>query len=345
MLKVSQFMNKALFDKDSGYYRKKNPIGKEADFITAPEISQAFGELLAAYILQVSANIKTPISLVEMGAGKGTLFYDILLTIDKLARKNNPQAVDFLSKTTFHIIEINEVLRKFQQEKLKNFTVKWYENFTEFLNINSEKIFFISNELFDCFPIDQFVKTDIGWCERLVIKKVQDFEFISAKFDPKTHNFVENLIGFKDSQKVPFGGVFEYSEVAKNFMSQLCQALESRGGIAINFDYGYVKTEFANTLQAIKNHQKTSVLENVGEADITALVDFSLLEKIVKSYRLDSSLISQREFLMALGIEERRKILLQEKSDEEKNLINLSIDRLIAPEAMGELFKCLIVWK
>ncbi len=354
-MKISHFTSRALFHPTSGYYRTRNPL---ADFITSPEISQVFGELIAAYLLDVTLHLlrgpKSKISFVEMGAGKGTLFFDILSTIKKLAEKKNPQAVDFLERATFHIIEINEVLKKIQQKKLKDFSVTWHEDFTEFLcrkfDVNSTKkssrnevqrdlplsrgmggdsqIFFISNELFDCFPIDQFIKTDIGWCERLI----DSDKFITANFDPKIHQFIENLV----AENAPFGAVFEHSSAARNFMSQLCEALKTNGGIAINFDYGYIKNEFANTLQAIKNHQKVEVLKNVGEVDITAHVDFSALEEIAKNCRLNSSIISQREFLISLGIEERRKILPPSE--------NSAIDRLIAVDQMGELFKCHIIW-
>ncbi len=383
-MKISHFTHEALFNKDCGYYRTKNPL---ADFVTSPEISQVFGELLAAYILQISSAKKNPISFVEMGAGKGTLFYDILTTIKNLAEKKNPQAVDFLKRAEFHIIEINPVLKKIQQEKLHEFSVKWHESFEEFLNpklpeqnpklpersrgvgtqtqvpstllgeLKSEFLF-ISNELFDCFPIDQFVKTDIGWCERLVKipKQVRDDNpvttsphhhselvsgsFFLANFDPQIHQFVQNLV----KVDVPFGAVFEHSKAAQKFMSQLCQALQTHGGIAINFDYGYFKNEFANTLQAIKNHKKVSVLESVGEADITAHVDFAALDKIVKNFNLNSSLITQREFLLSLGIENRREKLIA-KNPAQARGINSAIDRLIAPDQMGDLFKCHIFWK
>jgi SAM-dependent MidA family methyltransferase len=345
-MKISHFTSHALFHPASGYYRTRNPLD---DFITAPEISQVFGELIAAYILQISSTKKSKISLVEMGAGKGTLFFDILSAVKKLAEKKNPQAIDFLERTTFHIIEINEVLKKIQREKLKDFAVNWHENFDGFLSedlsktgfvtpssarefvrqpiTDNRQLFFISNELFDCFPIDQFVKTDIGWCERLI----DSGKFVTANFNPEIHQFVESEV----KENVPFGAVFEHSSAAKNFMSQLCEALKNHGGIAINFDYGYAKTEFANTLQAVKKYQKVSIFEK--NCDITAHVDFSALEKIAKNFGLNSSLITQREFLISLGIEERRKILPPSE--------NSAIDRLIAPDQMGELFKCLIIWK
>ncbi|MBU6140701.1 MAG: SAM-dependent methyltransferase [Proteobacteria bacterium] len=320
-------MQEAMFNEASGYYRTQNPIGKDSDFITSPEISQVFGELIAAYFLQVSSTRSGKISLVEMGAGRGILFFDILRVIKKMAEKNNAIALDFLRRTKFHIIEINEVLVKIQQKKLSDFEIKWHKKFEDFLSEEGQ-IFFISNELFDCFPIDQFVNTDIGWCERMIGQG----EFVVRNFDPKIHQFVQNLAGFT----APFGAIFEHSESAHNFMNQLCEALKIKGGIAINFDYGYEKSEFANTLQSVKNHQKNNIFENVGNSDLTAHVDFGALDKIAKSHGLASSLVTQSQFLTSLGIEERRKKLPEENS---------AIDRLIAPDQMGELFKSHIIWK
>ncbi len=362
-------MSEALFHPSRGYYRTKNPIGKNSDFITAPEISQVFGELLAAYLVQIASSKKTEIALVEMGAGKGTLFKDIINSIRGLAEKRIPQAVDFLERATFHIVEINPVLQKVQKESLGEFEVKWYETFSEFVLQNqSSEIFFVSNELFDCFPIDQFVKTAAGWRERMIgggnepqiLKQVQDdgnsrfsphlnpelvagsnnSHFFLADFNQKSHDFIENEIG----SPAPINAVFEYSLEARSFMAQLCQSLKQQGGIAIIIDYGYIKNEFANTFQAIKNHQKCHVLENFGEADLTALVDFLALEKIAQNCDLKSSLISQGQFLVGLGIEERRKALLTNKSAAQQKEINLAIDRLIDSNQMGELFKCLIIW-
>lgn len=334
-------MRQALFDRLSGHYVKNNPIGKKGDFITAPEISQTFGELIAAYILQLSANIKKDIVLTEMGAGQGTLFFDILTTIDKLAKNNNALALDFLGHARFCIIEISPALTKIQQEKLKDFKIEWLSYFDKLNMTTSEELIFISNELFDCFAIDQYVKTDIGWCERVVEK----LQFVTANFDPKINQFVEEKVGKKESDILPFGAVFEYSKEAADFMAQLCRLLSQKGGIAIIIDYGYIKNEFANTLQALKNHQKINVLEGKGSADITALVDFLMLEKIAKEFSLDSSLVTQREFLLGLGIEERRKALTIGKTKVEIDLIKSEIDRLIDKNQMGELFKCLIIWR
>ncbi len=336
-MKISHFMSDALFKEKSGYYRTKNPIGKDSDFITSPEISQVFGELLAAYILEIASHKNCEISLVEMGAGKGTLFKDILNSIKKLVDKNISQAINFINRSDFHIIEINEALQKIQQENLSEFNIVWHNNFADFLVQSSKQkeIFFISNELFDCFPLDQFVFTEGGWRERII----ENNKFTLALFKQEIHDFVEQEINCL----APIGAVFEYSKAARELMKDLCDAIKNQGGVAINIDYGYVKNEFLNTLQAVKNHKKVDVLQEDG-ADITALVDFCALEKIVKNCNLQSSIISQSHFLRSLGIEERRKSLLTKNIDKEQE-INLAIDRLISSDQMGELFKCLIIWR
>lgn len=340
-MKISEFVEKALFDEDNGYYKTKNPIGGSSDFITSPEVSQVFGELLAAYILHAISGYKGEISFVEMGAGRGVLFYDILYTFQKLAKKDNE--IDLLLKNiNFNIIEINPVLRKVQKEKLDAFGVNFYENFDKFEKENSDrKIIFISNELFDCFAVDQYILSEGGWRERVIVNDGKNRCFSLAPFNKKINEFVKTQIG---NVWVPLGGVYEYSKSAREFMQKLCNILKCRGGLAINIDYGYNKNLFVNSLQALKNHKKCDVLEDPGNVDITAHVDFEALDKIAFNYGLNRSFVSQKEFLLALGIENRRKILLEKNQEKEKE-INLAVDRLIKSDEMGDLFKVHILWK
>ena len=345
-------MQEALFNPLHGYYRTKNPIGKKSDFITSPEISQVFGEILAAYFLAIFSDKKTKITLVEIGSGSGTLFLDVLFSLQKLAQKQNQQALDFLKKTSFHIIEINLVLKEIQREKLKNFPVFWHQNFAEFLQKTEDEkaeIALFSNEFFDCFPIDQFVKTNLGWQEKLVGIFEDELAFTLAKFDLAIDQLIEKIL-LEETKNIDFDSyknreiTFEYSFQARSCMTEISESLAKRGGIAINFDYGYFENDFANSLQAIKNHQKTNPLKNVGDSDITALVDFASFDKIAKKFLLNSSLISQKDFLLSLGVEERRKSLIA-KNPNQKEAINSSIDRLISDNEMGRLFKCHIIWK
>lgn len=339
-MKVSEFVEKALFDDKAGYYKTKNPIGQSSDFITAPEISQVFGELLAAYILQSIVGLKGKISLVEMGAGRGVLFYDILATFHKLA-KSNDQIAKLLAETNFSIIEINPVLRKVQKEKLSDFSVNFYEDFDTFSqDHDARQIVFISNELFDCFAIDQYVLCEGGWRERVVVGSGQKRSFNLAPSDKDVNEFVKKEVG---NALMPLGGVYEYSKSAREFMGKLCNILKCRGGLAINIDYGYYKNQFVNSLQGVKNHKKCDVLQDPGNVDITAHVDFGALDNVVKALGLKSSFLSQKEFLVSLGVEERQKSLI-EKNPEKVKEINLAVDRLINSDEMGDLFKVHIVW-
>lgn len=365
LLTIAEFMQEALFNPLHGYYQKKIPIGKDGDFITAPEISQVFGELIGLYFLNLASGSKNPIALVEMGAGKGSLLRDFLLMIKKLAEKNIIEAQNFLEKISIHIVEISPALQKIQKENLAEIGIQinWHNNFQGFLESikQDEEIYFVANELFDCFPINQFIKTQEGWCEKVISLKDEELEFFIEGFNSLKNKIVEQLIkeslvceqgSISSDNKLGFVGngveenaVFEHSFSAANFMQELAQALQNQGGVALIIDYGYSKNEFKNSLQALKNHQFHDCLKNIGDADITALVNFSLLEEIAKKLALNSSLVSQKEFLEGLGIEERRKILLAEKKDEQKSDINSRINRLIEPSQMGELFKCLIIWK
>lgn len=368
-LSIADFISEAMFNPLHGYYRTKKPIGKKGDFITAPEISQTFGELIAAYFLNFILASNKKIALVEMGAGRGTLFYDIIFTILALTKKLGRE-LDIKERVTFHIIEISESLTKIQQDNLQDcgVTILWYQDFASFKKQNSDReIYFFANELFDCFPTHQFIKTANGWQERMVGILNDDLIFCAENFNAIKDKMVQSLIngdlaGNTNSinqkidnaiDKKPItkntifehnliaeNAIFEHSFAAINFMNELAETLKTQGGIGLIIDYGYLNPPLKSTLQALKNHQYHDVLQDACECDITSLVNFSALQNCAKNFQLNTSLITQREFLLSLGIEERRKILCG-KNDAEQNS---AIDRLIDCKQMGEMFKCLIIW-
>lgn len=354
--KISQIVEQALFDKAKGYYQTQNPLGSEQDFITAPEISQIFGEVIASYLLNFFSQRKQVFSLVEMGAGRGFLYRDILQTIFNLAKKNNILAQDFLNSASFDIIEINPVLKKIQQENLKKFSdkisINWHQNFSQFENkihLQDARIFFISNELLDCFAIDQFVKTDIGWCERLI--EVDDQEnlsnprFVIDNFSPKINQFVIEKLGYEIANQAKINAVFEYSKSLQDFYFELCQCLKKYRGIALNCDYGYNQySDFANTLQAVKHHQKIPVLQALSGCDITGHVDFFALDKIAHSFKLSTSIVTQRQFLLELGGFQRCQNLSSQNPLQAQQ-ISQAFERLVSPQEMGELFKFHVIWQ
>ena len=145
-------------------------------------------------------------------------------------------------------------------------------------------------------------------------------------------------------QNAPINAVFEYSKTAQDFMKNLCKGIVDNGGIAINCDYGYGQYDFSNTLQAIKNHRKVDFLDALENCDITAHVDFFALDKIAKNFNLKTSLISQRKFLIELGALERNQQLI-EKNPTQAQELEKSLERLISPLEMGELFKFHIIWQ
>jgi SAM-dependent MidA family methyltransferase len=329
-ISISQFMNEALFHPQFGYYKTQNPFGRDGDFITAPEISQVFGELIGAYLVNIWQNnySSSKINLVEMGAGRGTLMKDLLNVAKKIPR--------FLENVNISIIEISPKLKEIQKKNLPEFKISWYENFADFFRQkNDVPIFFIANELFDCFAIDQFVKTKNGWAEKMVgVDKNGELQFVLS---PKI-----SLIKIKE--EVAIDSILEHSHQAINFMNELSQAIKKTNGLALIIDYGYINNELKNTLQAVKNNQYSNVLKDVGDSDITALVDFSALKNIAIKNNLKTSIITQREFLNSLGIELRRKKLLAGKNIIEQEKINSSINRLVDLRQMGELFKFLVIW-
>ena len=332
-ISVGQFMNEALFHPKFGYYNTQNPFGKNGDFITAPEISQVFGELIAAYLIELwQTNYDSgKINLVEMGAGRGTLMKDFLQIAKKIPH--------FLKQVKISIVEISPKLQEIQKINLQGFDIGWHDNFTDFYKQNDRQpIFFIANELFDCFAIEQLVKTENGWLHRMVdIDQNGELRFI-LNLPAATKRLPSN------NTSQPINSVFEYSPQATAFMNELSIAIQKNKGIGLVIDYGYIENKFQNTLQAVKNHLYSNILQNVGSVDITALVDFSVLQKIATKNNLQSSVVTQKEFLTTIGIEQRREKLLQEKNETKKYLINSSINRLIDEKQMGELFKELIIW-
>lgn len=329
-------MQYALFDRDFGYYRTKKPIGKESDFITAPEISSLFGETIAIYLLNFILNSKHKIAFVEMGAGLGTLYLDILTTFEKLGQKLG-KADEIKQKLTFSIIEISEKLTQTQQEKLKNhnFDIKWHKNFENFAkNHQNEQIYFVSNELFDCLPIHQFSHQNNQWQEILITLKNHQPTLILEEFHPKKHQEIAKIA---KNHQIPTQNniILEYSPNSLNLLTQISQTINKQGGIAINFDYGYLKPPLKSTLQSIKSHQKQDFLQNIGEADLTSLVNFSALQKCAQNHDLETSLITQKQFLSELQIQKRAQNYREKQA----------VKRLIDEKEMGELFKCLIFWK
>ncbi|WP_333023358.1 class I SAM-dependent methyltransferase [Wolbachia endosymbiont of Pentidionis agamae] len=319
-ISISEFMKTALYHKNYGYYNSKNPIGQVGDFITSPEISQLFGEILAVWIMLAWEKLGKPreFILVEFGPGKGTLMQDIM----RVTKKHQ----DFYNAMSIHLIEISPILIELQKQALKNFNITWHIS----INTLPEKIaIFVANEFFDAMPIDQFVYYN---GELYEVRVAKDLSMIHIKTK------AVNVISIEE--RLFDGATIEMCSVGIDLMKKIEEYLCKNSGSALIIDYGYINPPFKNTLQSIKNHRYSNILENIGESDITALVNFKALQDTLKC--LDSNLLTQREFLYLYGIKERIQALMK-NIDNEKQKKKLLSEYLRLTENMGTLFKVLSI--
>ncbi|WP_265030002.1 class I SAM-dependent methyltransferase [Wolbachia endosymbiont (group A) of Philonthus cognatus] len=333
-ISISDFMNAVLYHEKYGYYTSKLPLGKDGDFTTAPEISQLFGEVIAVWIMHTWEKLGKPskFSLVELGPGKGTLIHDIIRVTKKYS--------SFFNSMLIHLVEISPTLRKIQKEKLKSLDVNWHKNID---NLPEQPTIFLANEFFDALPIDQFVYHDEGWYENMVTKQDDGSLLVSCQCVTLESRKKESWTPVSATQmtngKFFNGAVVEICSVGVEMLKKLEKKIYNNKGAALIVDYGYVYPAYKSTLQSIKQHKYANFLENVGNSDITALVNFQALRDSLK--HVDCEILTQREFLYLFGIKERTQALMKSASDEQKNRIFSEFLRLT--ENMGTLFKAMLL--
>ena len=324
---VGQFIQLCQFE-NNGYYIKNNPIGSKNDFITAPEISQMFGEILGVFLINYwEEKVKTDFNLVELGPGKGTLIKDLLRT----ATKNQ----NFLNASNLTLIEKNNYLINLQKNTINFERVNWSQEF-KIQKKNRPSIIY-SNEFFDCFPVRQFYKKE-QWYERFIKYNTSEkiFNFISEKVD---NNKLLGVLEKFDHVKVA-----EISESRMKYFDSICKIIKKNKGVFVTIDYGYKDPPNYLTLQTIYNHKKTHLFENLGNQDITAHVNFDELISVANKNNLKIDIFcTQRDFLIAYGIKERKNKLQKNKNKETIKNLNLEYERLINKSQMGEIFKFLAV--
>ncbi len=321
-LPVSEYMRLALSHPAYGYYRTRGAIGAKEDFITAPEVSQMFGELIGLWAAELwsLAGRPAPLRLVELGPGRGTLMADALRAAGKVAP-------DFRAAVDLHLVEINPELRKRQADTLATAAPSWHDDIT---TVPAGPAIVVANEFFDALPIDQLVHTEAGWCRRMVACTEGRFVFarggsVAAPAD------------------APIGAVFEASPDRDAVASRLFTRIASQGGAALIVDYGST-SGFGDTLQAVRAHKKVDPLAAPGEADLTAHVDFSRLKTLAcTAGAVAHGPVPQGAFLRRLGIAARAATLVRAATPAQKRDIEQAMRRLIEPDEMGTLFKALAV--
>lgn len=332
-ISLYKFIEMALMDEDYGYYKSRNPFGSSGDFITAPEVSQMFGELIAAWLITAWQEIGSPekAALVELGPGRGTMMNDIIRVAAKVP--------GLLSRISIHMVEESEALRDIQKRTLeksgRGVEINWHRSFSEIPDV---PIILIANEFFDALPIHQFVYTSNGWRERMVTEnKKGELEFCLSQEKTPACKMISKEFLISEQ-----GAVFEFSPAAKDIIKEISLHIKTYGGSALIIDYGYFFNEFKDSLQAVKNHKFHKVLSDPGQADITTHVNFEMLAETAQEegiYAFGDT--TQGEFLLAMGIELRATMLAHNAKQKKREMIISEIKRLISPQEMGTLFKCL----
>ncbi len=320
------YMMLALSHPSLGYYASRDPLGEKGDFITSPEISQMFGELLGLWAVDAWTNMGSPgeLHLIELGPGRGTLMQDALR-----AAKLAP---DFLAALQVHLVEASPILIEAQKQRLSGYAhqIHWHASLD---TIPEGPSIVLANEFFDALPVRQYVKTPNGWHERMIGLDENDSLAFGLSPDAETNIKAE----------APIGSVLEISTLSYRLIMQIAQRLLRSGGAALIIDYGHVQTSFGETLQAISGHQPVDPLANPGEADLSAHVDFDSLQRAARNSGAQIyGPVLQADFLKRLGIEQRAASLMHQADETQSAAIAAALKRLTQidqPTDMGALFK------
>jgi len=327
---LDKFIEESLYNKKYGYYMKKNPFGEGGDFITAPNISILFSEMIAIWVISFWEKLDCPkqFNLIELGAGNGEMMRILVSTFNKF-----PQ---FKNSCKINILEKSELLQQTQKANIKDPKIKWLNDLNELSNF---PCIFIANEFFDALPIKQFLKKKTKWYERHVnFSNDKKLEYLDIPFD--MHKF-EKEIKFKISYKQTF---IEYSPLASKYLKTIINKIKLNNGGILIIDYAYLEKKMKNTLQAVSKHKYCDVLKDFGSSDITYNLSFNLINMIIKKLSPCSSLsTTQKKFLTKLGILDRAEILSKNMPFSEKADIYFRIKRLIDEDQMGHLFKVMFI--
>ncbi|WP_404479293.1 class I SAM-dependent methyltransferase [Novosphingobium sp. BL-52-GroH] len=312
-------------ESNARYYAGKDPLGSGGDFITAPEISQMFGELVGLWMVDIWTRAGTPgpVHYVELGPGRGTLARDALRAMKRQGLE--PQV---------HFVEGSEALRALQREAVPQ--AQWHDDLATLPD--DAPILLVANEFLDALPVRQLVRTPQGWRERMVDWQAAGADgkarFLPVAGDkPMDAALPEHL---KDS---PEQTLVETCPGAATVTDEIARRLAGQGGAALLIDYGYAEPRTGSTLQALKDHAKVDPFALPGEADLTCLVDFAAMAQVaLAGGARHLGTVTQGAFLRALGID-MRAAQLAAVAPQQSSAILGARDRLVDEEQMGELFK------
>ncbi len=327
---MEKFIEDSLYGKDDGYYMSKNPFGHKGDFITSPNISIFFSEMIAIWIVSFWKKLNKPNSfnIIELGAGNGEMMNIILKTLkDFLLFKNNYK---------IYILERSPHLRKIQKKNLKSSNIVWINDLREIRDVPS---IFLANEFFDALPINQYIKKNNKWYERKVRHQdFKKFEFLDVEIDIKK---IEKKVGYKISENQTF---LEISNFLLNFFNKISIKLKKNSGGLLIIDYGYEEKKIKNTLRGFRDHKIVNILSNYKKCDITYSLSFNQIKMIAEKLKLRvSRLTTQQNFLKSLGIMQRAEMVARNLPFSKKADMYYRIEKLIGSKEMGEIFKVMLI--
>lgn len=329
-ISLSTYMRLCLTHPTLGYYKNADPLGAKGDFITAPEISQMFGEFIGLWIGNCWQSMGSPASfdLVELGPGRGTLMEDALRVLARIEGTTNAMRLN--------LIETNETLIEAQKQRLGQYDPRWINEIEQLDDANTPLII-IANEFFDALPIKQFQKHNNQWHERAIGLR-DDTRGWGLSPTPMPSDQMPPAI-----RKAEEGEVWEAGLIGQETMAEIATRLATRKGALLAIDYGYARTQTGETFQAVEKHGFANPLENPGQADLTAHVDFEALARTaIHAGAQPLPLMTQADFLRTLGIEERATTLTHANPALAQD-IGSAKERLTAADQMGTLFKVLCV--
>jgi len=330
-LSIAAFMAIALHDPDCGYYARHDPLGTAGDFITAPEISQVFGELIGLWCADLWHHIGEPhpVILAELGPGSGALLEDFLRAAATLP--------EFRRALDLYLVEASPVLRARQQQRLGSLGAHFA------LSVDAlppGPLLLVANEFLDALPIRQLVRGQVDWAERLVaLDEGHRLVFADGPEHPALSLLVPPAL-----RAHPSGTLVEICPAAAALAAALGARLATEPGAALFVDYGYFPSAPGPTLAALSRHAAAGVLADPGGADLSAHVDFAAFAAAAGAAgAVVHGPVAQGRFLAALGAEARLASLSAGASEAQRALLESGLERLIDPARMGNLFRVLAV--
>lgn len=336
---VFDFLRHTMLHKEFGYYTNKQPLGENGDFITSPEISQMFGEMIGVWIYDTWVQMGMPkkVNIIEIGPGRGIMMRDIVRAIGNIMKHVDAK---------IYMVDINPKLILLQKENLSNlphnFSIAWIDLIEDIDNAPS---IFVTNEFFDVLPIRQYIKILDDWQELAITYPSEIDGLVFSKIllqGEIKQDLITNYINASD------GAVVEESPMTLEYIRRICNLLKHNSGACLIIDYGYdvepnarLAHQYNSTLQAIQKHRYVPILHDPSNSDLSSHVDFNSIKKIASSRSINHfGTITQADFLHNTGIKLRLKNL-QASNQDHRTILNSQYARLTDKNSMGEIFKVL----